>query len=96
MRCITSHQLLEQYGQNTVEVVDASNSKWCLLVASLDKILPVDPGSLLVYLKIIRTLVGTNNRLCFHLADPFQRNPFSQHWQQLIAITFCRQTKVRY
>ena len=73
VRCITSHQLWEQYGQTTFGVVDHSKSKWCLLGSSLDNISPVDTGSLLFYLENIRTFVGTINRLCFHLAESFLR-----------------------
>ena len=36
--------------------------------------------------KFARTLVETNDTLCFHLA--------SQHWLQLIAIIFCRETRI--
>ena len=33
--------------------------------------------------------------LCFHLADIYRGNFLSQHWLQLLAITFCRQAKIR-
>ena len=45
-------------------------------------------------LENLRTLVESNDTLCFHLADIYRGKFLSQHWLQLIAIIFCRQTKI--
>ena len=36
----------------------------------------------------------TSDTLCFHLGDIYRGKFLSQHWLQLIAIIFCRQTKI--
>ena len=36
----------------------------------------------------------TSGTLCFHLGDIYRGKFLSQHWLQLIAIIFCRQTKI--
>ena len=55
----------------------------------------MNPGTLLFCLENLRTLVEFENTLCFHLADIYRGNVLSQHWLQLLAITFCRQAKIR-
>ena len=42
-------------------------------------------------LESIRNLVEANDSLSFHLADIYRGKFMSQHWIELIAITFCRQ-----
>ena len=66
-----------------------------LLVTSLDEASPVTLETLLVCLENLRTLVEFEDTLCFHLADIYRGKFLSQHWLQLLAITFCRQAKIR-
>ena len=42
----------------------------------------------------LRTLVESNDTLCFHLANIYRGKFPSQHWLLLIAITFCRHAKI--
>ena len=48
----------------------------------------------LICLEILRTLVEFDDTLCFHLADIYRGNIFSQHWLQLLAIIFCLKAKI--
>ena len=66
------------------------------LVISLDKTSPVRLGTLVHCLEKFRTLLKFDNILCFHLADIFHEKFLSQHWLQLLAIIFCRQTKISF
>ena len=67
---------------------------WWLLVTSLDETSPVTQETLLICLEKLRTLVEFEDTLCFHLADIYRGKLLSQHWLQLLAITFCRQAKI--
>ena len=67
---------------------------WSLLVTSLDHSSLVSPTTLLICLENLRTLVEVDDTLCFHLAVIYRGKFLSQHWLQLIAITFCRQAKI--
>ena len=57
VRCITAHQLWQQYGV-TSPLGDVYHpiAGWWLLVTSLDKTSPVNPGTLLICLGNLRTL----------------------------------------
>ena len=66
-----------------------------MVATSLDDTSPETPGTLLICLENLRTLVEFDDTLCFHLADIYRGKFFSQHWLQLLAITFCRQAKLR-
>ena len=52
-------------------------------------------GTLLTCLENLRTLVEFEDTLCFHLADIFRGKFLGQPWLQLLAIIFCRQSKIR-
>ena len=54
----------------------------------------VFPTTLLICLENLSTLVETNETLCFHLADIYPGKFLNQHWLQLIAIIFCRETGI--
>ena len=95
IRCITANQLWQKYHITSPpgDVYQPSTG-WWLLVTSLDDSSLVSPTTLLLYLENLRTLVESNDTLCFHLADIYRGKFLSQHWLQLIAIVFCRQTKI--
>ena len=96
VRCITAQKLWQQYGVTSPPGdVYHPTAGWWLLVTSLDETSPVNPGTLLICLENLRTLVEFEDTLCFHLADMYRGKFLSQHWLQLLAITFCRQTKIR-
>ena len=96
VRCITVQKLWQQYGVTSPPGdVYHPTAGWWLLVTSLDETSPVNPGTLLICLENLRTLVEFEDTLCFHLADIYRGKFLSQHWLQLLAITFCRQTKIR-
>ena len=96
VRCITAQKLWQQYGVTSPPGdVYHPTTGWWLLVTSLDETSPVNPGTLLICLENLRTLVEFEDTLCFHLADIYRGKFLSQHWLQLLAITFCRQTKIR-
>ena len=96
VRCITAQKLWQQYGVTSPPGdVYHPTAGWWLLVTSLDETSPVSPGTLLICLENLRTLVEFEDTLCFHLADIYRGKFLSQHWLQLLAITFCRQTKIR-
>ena len=96
VRCITAQKLWQQYGVTSPPGdVYHPTAGWWLLVTSLDETSPVNPGTLLICLENLRTLVEFEDTLCFHLADIYRGKFLSQHWLQLLAITFCRQTKIR-
>ena len=65
-----------------------------VLVTSIDESALVSPTTLIMCLENLRNLVENDDTLCFHLADIYRGKFLSQHWLQLIAITFCRQAKV--
>ena len=67
---------------------------WWLLVTSVDETSPVNPGTLIICLENLRTLVEFEDTLCFHLADIYRGKCLRQHWLELLAITFCRQAKI--
>ena len=95
IRCITAHQLWEKFQViSPPGDVYRPTQSWWLLVNSLDHSTLVSPITLLMCLENLRTLVESNDTLCFHLADSYRGNFSSQHWLQLIAITFCRQAKI--
>ena len=95
IRCITANQLWNKYliilfpGD-----VYQTFAGWWLLITSLDDSSMVSPTTLLLCLEKLRTLVETSDTLCFYLADIYRGKFLSQHWLQLIAIIFCRQTKI--
>ena len=95
IRCITANQLWQKYHITSPpgDVYQPSTG-WWLLVTSLDDSSLVSPTTLLLCLENLRTLVESNDTLCFHLADIYRGKFLSQHWLQLIAIVFCRQTKL--
>ena len=95
IRCITANQLWKKYHITSPpgDVYQPSTG-WWLLVTSLDDSSLVSPTTLLLCLENLRTLVETSDTLCFHLADIYRCKFLSQHWLQLIAIIFCRQTKI--
>ena len=96
VRCITAQKLWQQYGVTSPPGdVYHPTAGWWLLVTSLDETSPVNPGTLLICLENLRTLVEFEDTLCFHLADIYRGKFLSQHWLQLLAITFCQQTKIR-
>ena len=96
VRCITAQKLWQQYGVTSPPGdVYHPTASWWLLVTSLDETSPVNPGTLLICLENLRTLVEFEDTLCFHLADIYRGKFLSQHWLQLLAITFCRQAKIR-
>ena len=96
VRCITAQKLWQQYGVTSPPGdVYHPTAGWWLLVTSLDETSPVNPGTLLICLENLRTLVEFEDTLCFHLADIYRGKFLSQHWLQLLAITFCRQAKIR-
>ena len=96
VRCITAQKLWQQYGVTSPPGdVYHPTAGWWLLVTSLDETSPVNPGTLLICLENLRTLVEFEDTLCFHLADIYRGKFLSQHWLQLLAITFCRQSKIR-
>ena len=64
------------------------------MVTSLDETTLVSPNPLLMCLENLRTLVEVEDTLCFHLADIYRGKFLSQHWLQLIAITFCQQARI--
>ena len=96
VRCITAHQLWRHYGVTSPprDVYHPTAGSW-LLVTSLDETSPVNPGTLFLCLENLRTLVEFEDTLCFHLADIYRGKFLRQHWLQLLAITFCRQARVR-
>ena len=55
----------------------------------------MNSGTLLICLENLHTLVEFEDTLCFNLADIYRGKLLSQHSLQLLAITFCRQTKSR-
>ena len=95
IRCITAHQLWEKYqvASPPGDVYQPSQD-WWLLVTSLDHFALVSPITLIMCLDNLRTLVGAQDTLCFHLADIYRGKFSSQKWLQLIAIIFCRQAKI--
>ena len=95
IRCITANQLWKKYLITSPpgDVYQPSTG-WWLLVTSLDDSSLVSPTTLLLCLENLRTIVETSDTLCFHLADFYRGKFLSQHWLQLIAIIFCRQTKI--
>ena len=95
IRCITANQLWQKYHITSPpgDVYQPSTG-WWLLVTSLDDSSLFPPTTLLLCLENLRTLVESNDTLCFHLADTYRGKFLSQHWLQLIAIVFCRQTKI--
>ena len=96
VRCITAQKLWQQYGVTSPPGdVYHPTTGWWLLVTSLDETSPVTPGTLLICLENLRTLVEFDDTLCFHLADIYRGKFLSQHWLQLLAITFCRQARIR-
>ena len=96
VRCITAQKLWQQYGVTSPPGdVYHPTTGWWLLVTSLDDTSPVTPGTLLICLENLRTLVEFDDTLCFHLADIYRGKFLSQHWLQLLAITFCRQARIR-
>ena len=96
VRCITAQKLWQQYGVTSPPGdVYHPTASWWLLVTSLDETSPVNPGTLLICLENLRTLVEFEDTLCFHLTDIYRGKFLSQHWLQLLAITFCRQAKIR-
>ena len=96
VRSITAQKLWQQYGVTSPPGdVYHPTAGWWLLVTSLDEISPVTTGNLLICLENLRTLVEFKDTLCFHLADIYRGKFLSQHWLQLLAITFCRQAKIR-
>ena len=96
VRCITARRLWQQYGVTSPPGhVYHPTAGWWLLVTSLDKTSLVTPGTLLICLENLRTLVEFEDTLCFHLADIYRGRFLSQHWLQLLAIIFCRQAKIR-
>ena len=96
VRCITAQKLWQQYGVTSPPGdVYHPTAGWWLLVTSLDETSPVNPGTLLICLENLRTLVEFEDTLCFHLTDIYRGKFLSQHWLQLLAITFCRQAKIR-
>ena len=70
---------------------------WWLLVTSFDETSPVTPGTLLICLENLRMMMTHkfDDTLSFHLADIYRGKFFSHHWLQLLALTFCRQAKIR-
>ena len=96
VRCIAAQKLWQQYGVTSPPGdVYHPTTGWWLLVTSLDETSPVNPGTLLICLENLRTLVEFEDTLCFHLTDIYRGKFLSQHWLQLLAITFCRQAKIR-
>ena len=95
IRCITVNQLWKKYHitSRPGDVYQPSTG-WWLLVTSLDDHSFVSPTTLLLCLENLCTLVETSDTLCFHLADIYRGKLLSQHWLELIAIIFCRQTKI--
>ena len=95
IRRITANQLWKQYhiASPPGDVYQPSTG-WWLLVTSLDDSSLVSPTTLLLCLENLRTLVESNDSLCFHLADIYRGKFLSRHWLQLIAIIFCRQTRI--
>ena len=95
IRFITANQLWQKYHITSPpgDVYQPSTG-WWLLVTSLDDSSLVSPTTLLLCLENLRTLVESNDTLCFHLADIYRGKFLSQHWLQLMAIVFCRQTKI--
>ena len=95
IRCITANQLWRKYHiiSPPGDVYQPSTG-WWLLVTSFDDSSLVSPTTLLLCLENLGTLVETSDTLCFHLADIYRGKFLSQHWLQLIAIIFCRQTKI--
>ena len=71
-----------------------TTQSWWLLVNSLDHSALVSPITKLLCLENLRTLVEAQDTLCVHLADIYRGKFSSQHWLQLIDITFCRQAKI--
>ena len=95
IRCITANQLWQKnHITSPPGDVYQPSTGWWLLVTSLDDSSLVSPTTLLLCLENLRTLVESNDTLCFHLADIYRGKFLSQHWLQLIAIVFCRQTKI--
>ena len=96
VRCITAQKLWQQYGVTSPPGdVYHPTTGWWLLVTSLDETSPVTPGTLLICLENLRTLVEFDDTLCFHLADIYRGKFLTQHWLQLLAITLCRQARIR-
>ena len=48
----------------------------------------------MICLENLSTLIEVDDALCFHLVDIYRGKFLSQHWLQLIAITFCRQANI--
>ena len=96
IRCIAAHHLWERYGivSPPGDIYRPTNG-WWLSVTSLDETPPVAPGTLLMCLENLRTLVEPGETLCFHLAEIFRGKILCRHWLQFIAIVFCRQAKIR-
>ena len=96
VRCIIAQKLWQQHGVTSPPGdVYHPTAGWWLLITSLDETSPVTPGTLLICLENLRTLLKFEDTLCFHLADIYRGKFLSQHWLQLLAITFCRQAKIR-
>ena len=95
IRCISEHKLWEKYHVVSPpgDVYQPTQGLW-LLVTSLDHSVLVSPITLLMCLENLRRLVEAEDILCFHLADIYRGKFSSQHWLQLIDITFCRQAKI--
>ena len=88
VRIITAQKLWQQYGVTSPPGdVYHPTAGWWPLVTSLDETSPVTPGTLLICLEILRTLVEFEDTLCFLLADIYRGKFLSQHWLQLLAIT---------
>ena len=88
IRCTTAQKLWEQFGVTSPpgDVYHPPTGCW-LLVTSLYEASPVTPGILLICLENLRTLVESEDTLCFHLADIYRGKFLSQHWLQLKAIS---------
>ena len=58
----------------------------------------MNPGTLLICLEKLRTLVEFEDTLCFHLADKHHEKFPTQQWLQLLAIIFmifCCEAEIR-
>ena len=92
--CITVHQLWEQYGVTSpTGDVHHPTAGWWFLVISLNETFPAAPGTLIICLENLRTLVEFYCTLCFHSADIFRGKFLSQHWLQPLTTIFVRQGK---
>ena len=96
--CITAHQLWEKYRvaspPGDIYDIYQPTQGWWLLVTSLDETTPVSPITLLMRLESLRTVVGAEDTVGFHLADIYREKFLSQNRLQLIAIVFCRQAEI--